>query len=126
MQLEKTKRVESQCVRDVERILLRNKSHIRDRWVRFFRLLLNTKFDLLDPDISKRLPQQPVASTLRIEPTAEETTTVIMAMTNAEAVGKDSLSAQLLKIVLQQDWKTLLELQRLTTLIWREAKVPQQ
>ena len=126
MQLEKTKRVESQYVRDVERILLRNKSHIRDRWVRFFRSLLNTKFDLLDPDISKRLPQQPVASTLRIEPTAEETTTVIMAMTNAKAVGKDSLPAQLLKIVLQQDRKTLLELQRLATLIWRKAKVPQQ
>ena len=70
MQLEETK-VESQSVRDEEVRLLRDKGRIRERWVRFFRSLLNAKSDMLDPDIPKRLPQQPVASALGIEPTEE-------------------------------------------------------
>ena len=48
------------------------------------------------------------------------------AMANAEAVGPDDLLAELLKLGLQQDWTILLELHRLTTLIWREGKIPQQ
>ena len=43
MQLEETKKVESQCVRDERGRLLRDKRRIRERWVRFFRLLLNSK-----------------------------------------------------------------------------------
>ena len=78
------------------------------------------------PDIPKRLPQRPVASTLGIEPTEEEIGTSMKAMANAKAVGPDGLSAKLLKLGLQQDWTILLELHRLTTLIWRERKVPQQ
>ena len=35
MQLEETKKVESQCVRDEEGRLLRDKGRIRERWVRF-------------------------------------------------------------------------------------------
>ena len=51
VQLEKTKKVESQCVCDEEGSLLRDKVRIRERWVRFFRSLLNAKSDMLDPDI---------------------------------------------------------------------------
>ena len=47
------------------------------------------------------------------------------AMTNAKSVGPDGLPTELLKLVLQ-DRTILLELHRLTTLIWREGKVPQQ
>ena len=36
VQLEETKKVESQCVRDEEGRLLRDKGRIRERWVRFF------------------------------------------------------------------------------------------
>ena len=61
VQLEETKKVESQCVRDEGGRLLRDKGRIRERWVQFFRSLLNSKSDMLDPDIPKRLPQQPVA-----------------------------------------------------------------
>ena len=43
VQLEETKKVESQCVRDEESVLLRDKGRIRERWVRFFRSLLNAK-----------------------------------------------------------------------------------
>ena len=56
LQLEETKKVKSQCVRDEEERLLRHKMRIRGRRVRFFRSLLNSKSDMLDPDIPKRLP----------------------------------------------------------------------
>ena len=105
---------------------MRDKGRIRVRWVRFFRSLLNAKSEMLDPDIPKRLPQHPVASALGIEPTEEEIVTAMKAMASAKAVGPDDLSAELLKLRLQQDRTILLELHRLTTLIWREGKVPQQ
>ena len=126
VQLEETKKVESQCVRDEGGKLLRDKRRIRERWARFFRSLLNSKSDMLDPDIPKRLPQQPVASALGIEPTEEEIATAMKAMANEEAVGPDGLPAELLKLGLQQDRTIPLEFHRLTTLIWREGKVPQQ
>ena len=81
---------------------------------------------MLDPDIPRRLPQQPVASALGIEPTEEDFATAIKAMANAKAAGPDGLPVELLKLGLQQDRTILLEVYRLTTLIWREAKVPQQ
>ena len=123
VQLEETKKVESQCVRDEGGRLLRDKGRIRERGVRFFRSLLNSKSDMLDPDIPKRLPQHPVASALGIEPTEEEIATAMKAMANEKAVG---LSAELLELGLQQDRTILLEFHRLTTLIWRKGNVPQQ
>ena len=125
VQLEETKKVESQCIRDEGGRLLRVKGRIRERWVRFFRSLLNAKSDMLDPDIPKKLPQHPVASALGIEPTEEEIATAIKAMANAKAVEPDGLPAELLKkLGLQQDPTILLELHRLATIIWREGKVP--
>ena len=98
MQLEEIKKVESQCIRDEEGRRLRDKGRIREKWVRFFRSLLNAKFDMLDPDIPKRLPQQPVASALGIEPTEEENATAMKVMKNAKVVGQDGLPAELLKL----------------------------
>ena len=126
VQLEETKKVESQCIRDEEGRLLRDKGRIRERWVRFFRSLLNSKSDMIDADIPKRLPQHPVASALGIEPTEEEIATAMKAMANAKAVGPGGLPAELLKLGLQQDRTILRELHRLTTLIWRQGKVPRQ
>ena len=117
VQLEEAKKVESQCVRDEEGRLLRDKGRIRERWVRFFRSLLNSKSDMLDADIPKRLPQHPVASTLGIEPTEEEIAPAMKAMTNAKAVGPHGLPAELLKLGLQQDRTILRELHRLTILV---------
>ena len=117
LQLEETKKVKSQCVRDEEGRLLRDKGHICERWVRVLRSLMNAKSDMLDPDIPKRLPQQTVAGALEIDPTEEETITAIKAMANAKAVGPDDLPGKLLKLGLQQDRTILLELHRLTTLI---------
>ena len=118
VQLGEAKKVESQCVRNEEGRLLRDKGRIRERWVRFFRSLLNSKSGMLDPDIPKRLPQHPVASALGIEPTEEEITSAMQAMANAKAVGPDGLPAELLKLGRQQDRTILLDLHRLTTLIW--------
>ena len=127
VQLEETKKVESQCVRDEEGTLLRDKGRIRERWVRFFRSLLNSKSDMLDADIPKRLPHHPVASALGIVPTEEEIATAMKAIPNAKAVGPDGLPAELLKLGLQQENRTILrELHRLIILIWRQGKVPQQ
>ena len=97
--------MESQCVCDEEGRLLRDKGRIRERWVRFFRSLLNSKSDMLDADIPKRLPQHPVASALEIEPTEEEIAPAMKAMANAKAVGSYGLPAELLKLGLQQDGK---------------------
>ena len=47
-------------------------------------------------------------------------------MINPKAVGPDHLPAELLKPGPQQDRTILLELHQLTTLIWREGRVPQQ
>ena len=80
---------------------------------------------MLDPDIPKRLPQYPVASALGIEPTEEEIATAMKAVANAKTVGPDGLPTELLKLGLHQDRTILLELHRLTTLIWREGKVSQ-
>ena len=126
VQLKETKKVESQCVRDEEGRLLRNEGRVRERWVRFFDSLLNSKSDMLDADIPKTLPQHPLASTLGMEPTEEEIATAMKAMANAKAVGPDGLPAELLKLGLQQDRTILRELSRLTILIWRQWKVPQQ
>ena len=123
VQLEETKKVESQCVRDEGERLLRDKGCIRERWVRLFRSLLNSKSDMLDPDIPKRPPQHLVVSALGIEPTEEEIATATKAMPNAKAVGPGGLPAELLKRELQQeDWTILLELHRLPTLIWRQTR----
>ena len=126
VQLEETKKVESQCVRDEKGRLLRDKGRIRERLVRFFRSLLNSQSDMLDPDIAKGLPQHPVASALGIEPTEEEIATAMKAMANAKAVGPDGVPAELLKLGLQQDRTILRKLHRLTILILRQGKVPRQ
>ena len=94
--------------------------------MQFFHSLLNAKSDILDPDIPKRLPQQPVVSALGIEPTEEEIATAMKAIANAKAVETDGLPVELLEFGLQQDQTIRLELHRLTTLIWRERKISQR
>ena len=76
--------------------LLSDKERIRERWVRFIRSLLKAKADMLDPDVPKRLLQEPVARALGVEPMEEEIATAMKAMANAKAVGPDGLPAKLL------------------------------
>ena len=68
---------------------------------------------MLDPDITKRLLQQPVASVFGTEPTKEEVATArkaMKAMANAKALGPDDHTVELLKLGLQQDRTILMEL----------------
>ena len=110
MQLEGTKRVESQCARDDEGRLLPAKGRIRERWVRFFRSQLNAKSDILDTNIPRRLLQQPVVSTLGIHATEKEITTAMKAMATAKIISLDGFPVELLKVGLQQDRTILLDL----------------
>ena len=56
---------------------------------------------MLDPDITVRLPQKPVVSTLGAEPTEEEVAKVMKAMPKPKAVGPGGLLAELLNARLQ-------------------------
>ena len=94
--------------------------------MRFLRSLLNKKHDKLDPDIPKRLPQQPGVSALGTESTEEEVATAMKAAANAKAVRPDGLPVELLILGLHQNQTTFLEFYRLILLIWREGSVPQQ
>ena len=79
--------------------LLRDKGRIREKWVHFFTSLLNANLsDMLDPDIPKRLPQQPIASALGIESTEEGGAKAMRAMAKTKAVGSDGLPGKLLKL----------------------------
>ena len=63
---------------------------------------------MLDPDIPKRLLQQPVVSVLGIKlTTEEEVATAMKAMVNVKGVGPDGLPTELLKLRLQQDLQQL-------------------
>ena len=126
VRLEEKNKVESQCVRDEEGRPLRGKGRIRERWVRFFHSLLNAKYDMLNPDIPKRLPQDSVASALGMEPTEEEIATVMKGMTDAKAVGAGWPSRGTAETRTSTNRTILLELHRLTALIWCKGKVPQQ
>ena len=101
--VEEDKNVEPQYVHDEEGRPLLDQRCTRETWVRFFRSLLNANSDMLDLDVPKRLPQQPVASALGTEPMEEEVDTVMKAISNAKSVGPDGLPVELLKLGLQQD-----------------------
>ena len=47
----------SQCIKDEEGRLLRDNAPIRERWVRWFHKLPNTKSRTLDPSIVNELKQ---------------------------------------------------------------------
>ena len=64
MEMEETRKVGSQCIRDEEGRLLRDKDLITQRWARLFRSLLNDKTEKLDPDITSKLPQQTIEANL--------------------------------------------------------------
>ena len=128
VQLKETRDVESQYdyIRDEEGRLLQDIEHNCERWVRFFRSLLNAKSHMLFPDTRKWLPQPPVARALRTESTKEELAMTTNAMNNSKVVGPDGLTEELLKLELSQNKTISIELYRPTVRIWREVKVPRQ
>ena len=73
MEVEETRKVESQCIRDEDGRLVRDKNLITQRWARFFQSLLNAKTEKLGPDITSRLPQQTMEAMFGVEPTEDST-----------------------------------------------------
>ena len=67
MEVEETRKVDSQCIRDEDGRLLRDKDLIAQRWARFFHSLLNAKAEKLDPDITSKLQQQTFEANLRMK-----------------------------------------------------------
>ena len=108
-QLEETKKVESQDARDEEWRLLQNRGRIREERVRFFRSLLNVN------------PEEAAAATTHECPRyrAQREGNYLSDEGNGkrESSGLDGPPAEMLKLGLQQDWTTLLELHRLITLM---------
>ena len=99
MNVEGKRTVDSQDIKDEEGRLLRDNALIRERWVRWFHKLLNTKSPTLDPSIVDELKQWPTCRPLDDVPSRHEVEEAIRALANREAVGPDGLSAELLKVL---------------------------
>ena len=93
----------SAYVKDKNGVLLRDVKLIRERWVRWFHILLNAKSPRLDPNIAEGLDQWPENMPLEVHPTKLELTDVIRSLANGKAIGPDGVSVELFKIILNCD-----------------------
>ena len=103
LSIKDTRKVNSQCIRDEEGIMLRDPELLLGRWARFFGTLLNSKSDKLRLDIIKELLQWPITHALGVEPTGNELIGALRSMANAKAVGPDELPVQFLKLRINHD-----------------------
>lgn len=69
MEVEETRKIESQCIRDESARHLREKELTSQIWLRFFHSLLDAKVEKLDPDTSCKLPRQTAEPHLMEQPT---------------------------------------------------------
>ena len=69
LNVEETRKISSQFIRDKEGRMPRDPRLVPGRWVWFFDTLLNANSDKLRLDIIEGLPQRPVTHTLGVEPT---------------------------------------------------------
>ena len=90
MNLEGKRDHNSQFIKDEHGSLLRDVQVIRERWVRWFHTLLNTKSPNLDPNIAEGLGQWPENTTLGNQPTMQELTDAIRSLANGKAVESPS------------------------------------
>ena len=99
MDVEGKRTFNSQYIKDEEGRLLRDNALIRERWVRWFHKLLNTKSPTLDPSIVGEVKQWPPCRPLDDVPSRYEVEEAIRALANRKAVGPDGLPAELLKVL---------------------------
>ena len=116
----------SQFIKDEHDSQLRDVEVIRERWVRWFHTLLNTKSPNLDPNIAEGLEQWPENTTLGNQPTMQELTDAIRSLANGKAVGPDGVPVELFKISLNGDPALRQRLLDLVVGIWRGGDIPQQ
>ena len=69
LNIDDTRKVNSQHIRDEEGIMLRDPGIVLGRWARFFGTLLNSKSDKLRLDVIEELSQWPITHALGVEPT---------------------------------------------------------
>ena len=105
---------------------MRDVELIRERCVRWFHILLNTKSLTLDPNIAEGLEQWPENTTLGNKPTIQELTDAICSLANGKAVGPDGVPVELFKIALNGDPALRQRLFDIVVGIWRGGDVPQQ
>ena len=116
--IEDTRKVNSQYIRDEEGIMLRDPGLVLGRWARFFGTLLNSKSDKLRLDVVEELPQWPIPHALGVEPTENELIGALRSMENAKAVGPDERPVELLKLGMNHDPTVLY--------VWHQREVPQR
>ena len=126
LNIEDTRKVSSQYIRDEEGMLLRDPGLVLGRWVWFFGTLLNAKSDKLRVDIIEGLHQWPITHAFGVEPTRNELIVALRSMANAKAVGPDELPIELLKLGLNRDPIVLREYHRMIKLVWHQREVPQR
>ena len=104
MNLEGKRDHSSAYVKNENGVVLRDVELIRERWVRWFHILLNAKSPRLDPNIAEGLDQEwPEIMPLGVQPTMQELTDAIRSLANGKAVGPDAVSVELFKITLNGD-----------------------
>ena len=69
LNIEDTRKVSSQYIRDEEGIMLRDPGLVLGRWARLFGTILNSKSGKLRLDIIEGLPQWPITHALGVKPT---------------------------------------------------------
>ena len=106
--------------------MLRDPGLVLGRWARFSGTFLNAKYDKFRLDIIEGLSQWSVKHALGVEPTEYELIVALRSMANAQAVGPDELSVELLKLGLDHDPTELWEFHRVIKLVWKQRKVPQR
>ena len=90
----------SAYIKDEGGILLRDIPLIRERRVRRFRTLLNSKSPKLDSNITEGLDRWPENMLLGIQSTMQELMDVIRSLANEMAVEPDGVSVELFKFTL--------------------------
>ena len=126
MNLEGKRDRSSAYVKDENGVFLRDVELIRERWVRWFHTLLDTKSPRLDPSIAEGLDQWPENMPLRVQPTIQKLTDAIRSLTNGNAVGPDGVSVELFTITLNGDPALRRRLLDIVVRIWGGGEVPQQ
>ena len=107
--------------------MLRDNALIRERWVRWFHKLLNTKSPTLDPSIVDELTQWPPCRPLVDVPSRYEVVEAIRALANRNAVGPDGLAAELSKVLADEGKFNILgKFHDVIVAVWRGGGVPQQ
>ena len=118
MNLEEKRDHSLQFLKDEHGSLLRDVELFRERWVRWFHTLLNTKSPRLDPNIAEGLEQWPENTTLGNQPTMQE----IRSLANGMAVGPDGVPVDLFKIALNGDPALRQRLLDIVVGIWRGGR----